>query len=127
MTRNPLASPDTLAVNAGAHLALTAAAAFGVSLPALSSAGLAFLGGGIAAGVVLALAGLSEHAPIRLVLAGTVVAMGLASVTAALLMIFAQSTQGCSSGALGRSTSPGSPDCCPCFPWWWGQPSAWSC
>ncbi|WP_210410211.1 iron ABC transporter permease [Nesterenkonia sp. NBAIMH1] len=94
MTRNPLASPDTLAVNAGAHLALTAAAAFGVSLPALSSAGLAFLGGGIAAGVVLALAGLSEHAPIRLVLAGTVVAMGLASVTAALLMIFAQSTQG---------------------------------
>lgn len=94
MTRNPLASPDTLAVNAGAHLALTAAAAFGVSLPALSSAGLAFLGGGIAAGIVLTLAGFSEHAPIRLVLAGTVVAMGLASVTAALLMLFAQSTQG---------------------------------
>ncbi|TLP75850.1 iron ABC transporter permease [Nesterenkonia sphaerica] len=94
MTRNPLASPDTLAVNAGAHLALTAAAAFGVSLPVLSSAALAFLGGGAAAGVVLALAGFSEHAPIRLVLAGTVVAMGLASVTAALLMLYAQSTQG---------------------------------
>ena len=94
MTRNPLASPDTLAVNAGAHLALTAAAAFGVTLPVLSSAALAFLGGGVAAGVVLALAGFSEHAPIRLVLAGTVVAMGLASVTAALLMLYAQSTQG---------------------------------
>ena len=43
--RNPLASPDTLAVNAGAHLALTLVAAFGVSLPLLSSAGVAFVGG----------------------------------------------------------------------------------
>ncbi|MDZ5076704.1 iron ABC transporter permease [Nesterenkonia sp. HG001] len=94
MTRNPLASPDTLAVNAGAHLALTAAAAFGLSLPLLSSAALAFLGGFAAAGLVLALTGFSESAPIRLVLAGTVVAMGLASVTSALLMIHAQSTQG---------------------------------
>lgn len=94
MTRNPLASPDTLAVNAGAHLALTAAAAFGISLPLLSSAALAFVGGFVAAGVVLLLAGFSEHAPIRLVLAGTVVAMGLASMTAALLMLYSQSTQG---------------------------------
>lgn len=94
MTRNPLASPDTLAVNAGAHLALTASAALGLSMPLLSSAALAFLGGFAAAGVVLVLAGFSEHAPIRLVLAGTVVAMGLASVTAGLLMLFAQSTQG---------------------------------
>ncbi|GAA4839332.1 siderophore ABC transporter permease CdtC [Garicola koreensis] len=94
MTRNPLASPDTLAVNAGAHLALTAAAAFGISLPLLSSAALAFVGGFGAAGLVLALTGFSESAPIRLVLAGTVVAMGLASVTSALLMIHAQSTQG---------------------------------
>lgn len=94
MTRNPLASPDTLAVNAGAHLALTVAAAFGISLPLMSSAALAFTGGFLAAGLVLALTGFSESAPIRLVLAGTVVAMGLASVTAALLMIYAQSTQG---------------------------------
>ncbi|WP_300342684.1 iron ABC transporter permease [Nesterenkonia sp.] len=94
MTRNPLASPDTLAVNAGAHLALTAAAAFGISLPLMSSATVAFTGGFLAAGLVLALTGFSESAPIRLVLAGTVVAMGLASVTAALLMIYAQSTQG---------------------------------
>ena len=33
LARNPLASPDTLAVNAGAYLAVVAAAAFGVSLP----------------------------------------------------------------------------------------------
>lgn len=94
MTRNPLASPDTLAVNAGAHLALTAAAALGLSLPLLSSAALACVGGFAAAGIVLLLAGFSEHWPIRLVLAGTVVAMGLASVTAALLMLYSQSTQG---------------------------------
>lgn len=94
MTRNPLASPDTLAVNAGAHLALTTAAAFGLSLPLFSSAALAFAGGLAAAGLVLALTGFSESSPIRLVLAGTVVAMGLASVTSALLMIYAQSTQG---------------------------------
>lgn len=94
MTRNPLASPDTLAVNAGAHLALTAAAAFGLSLPMLSSAALAFVGGMAAAGLVVGLTGFSEAAPIRLVLAGTVVAMGLASITSALLMLHAQSTQG---------------------------------
>lgn len=94
MTRNPLASPDTLAVNAGAHLALTAAAALGLSLPMLSSAALAFVGGLAAAGLVVGLTGFSETAPIRLVLAGTVVAMGLASITSALLMIHAQSTQG---------------------------------
>lgn len=94
MTRNPLASPDTLAVNAGAHLTLTTAAAFGLTMPLLSSTALAFLGGFAAAGVVLLLAGFSEHAPIRLVLAGTVVALGLSSVTAALLMLYAQSTQG---------------------------------
>lgn len=94
MTRNPLASPDTLAVNAGAHLALTAAAAFGLSLPMLSSAALAFLGGLAAAGAVLLLAGFSEQAPIRLVLAGTVVALGMSSVTAALMMLYSQSTQG---------------------------------
>ncbi|MEW1589471.1 iron chelate uptake ABC transporter family permease subunit, partial [Micromonospora vinacea] len=45
IARNPLASPDTLAVNAGAHLAIVAVAAFGVSLPALPAGGLAFCGG----------------------------------------------------------------------------------
>ncbi|MBQ1069500.1 iron chelate uptake ABC transporter family permease subunit, partial [Micromonospora sp. D75] len=44
-TRNPLASPDTLAVNAGAHLAIVSTAAFGIALPALPAGGLAFCGG----------------------------------------------------------------------------------
>ena len=37
--RNPLASPDTLAVNAGAYLAVVGVAAFGVSLPVLPAGG----------------------------------------------------------------------------------------
>src|SRR5699024_5744459 len=45
VARNPLASPDTLAVNAGAHLAVVLAAAFGLTLPALPSGGIALLGG----------------------------------------------------------------------------------
>ena len=40
LARNPLASPDTLAVNAGAYLAVVAAAAFGLSLPVLPSGAL---------------------------------------------------------------------------------------
>ncbi|MEV4621635.1 iron chelate uptake ABC transporter family permease subunit, partial [Asanoa sp. NPDC049573] len=55
LARNALASPDTLAVNAGAYLAVVAASAFGISLGVLPSGALAFLGGLGAAGLVLAL------------------------------------------------------------------------
>ncbi len=50
ISRNPLASPDTLAFSSGAYLAVVAGAALGVNLPALPSGGLAFLGGLAAAG-----------------------------------------------------------------------------
>ncbi|MGH3469291.1 MAG: iron chelate uptake ABC transporter family permease subunit, partial [Thermocrispum sp.] len=62
VARNALAAPDTLAVNAGAHLAVVLAAAFGISLTAsgsllgsLSALGSAFVGGLLAAGLVLVL------------------------------------------------------------------------
>ncbi|OEV18831.1 iron chelate uptake ABC transporter family permease subunit, partial [Streptomyces nanshensis] len=55
VSRNMLASPDTLAVNAGAYLAVVSVAAFGITLPALPAGGTAFLGGLLAAGVVLGL------------------------------------------------------------------------
>src|SRR6478735_1857926 len=45
VSRNVLASPDTLAVNAGSYLALGLAGATGVSLPMLASSGIAFVGG----------------------------------------------------------------------------------
>ncbi|MFJ4030315.1 iron ABC transporter permease [Paenarthrobacter sp. NPDC089989] len=96
-TRNVLASPDTLAVNAGAHFAIVGVAAFGFSLPALLSGGVAFLGGLAAAVLVLALSGGGANGnggPIRLVLAGTALALGLHSATSALLLLFSQQTTG---------------------------------
>ncbi|MFD6612032.1 iron ABC transporter permease [Micromonospora chalcea] len=93
-TRNPLASPDTLAVNAGAHLAIVSTAAFGIALPALPSGGLAFCGGLAAASLVMLLSAGGQAATTRLILAGSATAMALASVTMLLLLLFEQSTIG---------------------------------
>ena len=54
LARNPLASPDTLGVNAGAYLAVVVVAAFGIPLPVLPAGGIAFLGG-LAAAVLVPL------------------------------------------------------------------------
>ncbi|MDS0140127.1 MULTISPECIES: iron ABC transporter permease [unclassified Amycolatopsis] len=94
VSRNTLASPDTLAVNAGAHLAVVAVAAFGVSLPLLGAAGIAFAGGLAAAVFVLALSGTGGTGIVRLVLAGTAIALALISVTQVLLLLYAQETRG---------------------------------
>ncbi|MEW2443971.1 iron ABC transporter permease [Micromonospora marina] len=93
-TRNPLASPDTLAVNAGAHLAIVATAAFGIALPALPAGGLAFCGGLAAASLVMLLSAGVQAATTRLILAGSATAMALASLTMLLLLLFEQSTIG---------------------------------
>ncbi|MFI7211355.1 iron ABC transporter permease [Micromonospora maritima] len=93
-TRNPLASPDTLAVNAGAHLAIVATAAFGIALPALPAGGLAFCGGLAAAGLVMLLSAGGQSATTRLILAGSATAMALASLTMLLLLLFEQATIG---------------------------------
>ena len=106
VVRNPLAAPDTLAVNAGAYLALAACAAFGVSLPLFGSATVAFLGGLLAAAVVLGLSSGAGTATIRLVLAGSVIALGLSSITSVLLLVFSQETRGLfawGAGSLGQS------------------------
>ncbi|MCW2804825.1 MAG: transporter permease [Propionibacteriaceae bacterium] len=106
VVRNPLAAPDTLAVNAGAYLALTACAAFGISLPLFGSASIAFLGGLAAAAVVLGLSAGGAAATIRLVLAGSVIALGLASISSVLLLIFSQESRGLfawGAGSLGQS------------------------
>jgi iron complex transport system permease protein len=105
LARNPLASPDTLAVEAGAFLALTAVAAFGLALPLLTGAGVAFAGGLLAAASVLMLSGGGATSPVRLVLAGSVIALGLAAITSALLIFFAQETRGLyawGAGSLGQ-------------------------
>ncbi|MFJ4274633.1 siderophore ABC transporter permease CdtC [Streptomyces coelicoflavus] len=93
VSRNVLASPDTLAVNAGSYLALGLAAATGVSLPVLASSGVAFVGGLAAAAVVLGLSGLGTGT-VRLVLAGTALMLGLNSMTEGLLLLFPEQTKG---------------------------------
>ncbi|MEQ7124511.1 iron ABC transporter permease [Actinopolymorpha sp. B11F2] len=94
LVRNTLASPDTLGVNAGAHLMVTAAAAFGLSLPVLPAGGLAFLGGLGAAGFVLLLSAGGASGPARLILAGSATALALASLTMLLLLLFEEETKG---------------------------------
>lgn len=94
VARNPLASPDTLAVNAGAYLTVVLAAVLGFSLPFALSGGLAFLGGLGAAALVLVIARGGADGPTRLVLAGSAAMLALSSVTTLLLLLFEQETQG---------------------------------
>ncbi|MFD4866652.1 iron ABC transporter permease [Streptomyces sp. NPDC058412] len=93
VSRNVLASPDTLAVNAGSYLALGLTTVCGFSLPLLLSSGIAFAGGLAAAAVVLALSGLGAGT-VRLVLAGSALTLGLTAVTEGLLLLFPQETEG---------------------------------
>ncbi|MEU8226688.1 iron ABC transporter permease [Kribbella sp. NPDC048915] len=94
LARNPLASPDTLGVNAGAYLAVVVFAAFGVSLPVLPAGGVAFVGGLAAAGLVLALSAGGSTGPTRLILAGSAVAMALGGITTLMLLLFREETVG---------------------------------
>lgn len=94
LARNPLASPDTLAVNAGAHLAVVVAAAFGLTLPALFFGGIAFAGGLLAAGLVMLLSAGGTAGPTRLILAGSACALALQSATTLLILLFEQATIG---------------------------------
>jgi iron complex transport system permease protein len=95
VSRNPLASPDTLAVTSGAFFAITAVSAFGVSVPFWASGGVAFAGGLLAAGVVLTLSGRAAGtATTRLILAGSAIAMALDALTAMLLILFKEETIG---------------------------------
>jgi ferric hydroxamate transport system permease protein len=93
VSRNPLAAPDTIGVNAGAHFAIVAAAAFGLAVPVELSALLAFAGGLAAAALVFALSG-GGTGPTRLVLAGSAVSLALFALTSVLLLLFAQETSG---------------------------------
>ncbi|MHA7190264.1 iron ABC transporter permease [Arthrobacter sp. MDT2-16] len=106
VSRNALASPDTLAVNAGAHLAVVAVAALGLQVPLLGSVGVAFLGGLGAAALVLALSGAGQSSSVRLVLAGSAIALAFHALTSTLLLLFSQETRGLfawGSGSLGQS------------------------
>ncbi|GAA2860223.1 iron-hydroxamate transporter permease subunit [Actinoplanes cyaneus] len=95
VTRNALAAPDTLAVTAGSYFALCAVAAFGLAVPLWASGAVAFGGGLLAAGLVLALVGTASGiGTTRLILAGSAVALALDAATAVLLILFKESTTG---------------------------------
>lgn len=95
ITRNPLASPATLGVNAGAYLALVAATIF---MPAIATASpllLTFLGGMLAALLAYSLAASGGQAtPVRLALAGVAVSLSLAAVTGTLQLLYENETAG---------------------------------
>ncbi|QNS02447.1 iron ABC transporter permease [Streptomyces xanthii] len=93
VSRNVLAAPDTLAVNAGSYLAVGLVTVTGVSLPLLASSGAAFAGGLAAAAVVLGLAGRGTGS-VRLVLAGSALMLGLNALTETLQLLFPEETDG---------------------------------
>ncbi|MFG1607732.1 iron ABC transporter permease [Actinoplanes sp. NPDC049265] len=107
VARNPLAAPDTLAVNAGAWAAVVAVAAFGISLPFFVSGLVALAGGLLAAGLVLAVARGGAAGPTRLVLAGSAVALALQSLTYVLLMLFQANTPGLFGWGSGTTVQSG--------------------
>lgn len=93
VTNNPLASPDLLGINAGAAFAVVfVTTAFGTGTADIYI-WFAFIGAASAAMVVYGLGSLGgvANSPLKLVLAGAVVATFLASITTAIL-IFDQST-----------------------------------
>lgn len=93
VARNMLASPDTLAVNSGAYLAVTVGATVGVPSVIAGDLVLAFGGGLLAALVVFALAG-TEYGTVRLVLAGTVISMGFMALSTMLIILDPQGAIG---------------------------------
>lgn len=89
VTRNPLASPGILGINAGAALAVVGATFLTGASGALVYAGLAFLGAGVTGGAVYLLGSLGRTGatPIRLILAGAAATALLTSLTMALLLL----------------------------------------
>jgi iron complex transport system permease protein len=91
VTRNPLAEPGILGINAGAALAVVVAIQLGVS-SVLGYAWFALLGAGIAAVLLFALgaSGRGGATPIKLALAGAVLAGLLTALTSAVLVFDAR-------------------------------------
>ncbi|WP_240776805.1 iron ABC transporter permease [Nonomuraea basaltis] len=94
VARNPMASPDTLAISSGAHLAVASVAVFGLALPVALSGGLALIGGLGAAGLVMALSAGGRSGTTRLILAGSATALAFQSLTNLLMILFEEETTG---------------------------------
>jgi ferric citrate transport system permease protein len=92
MTGNPLASPQTFGVNAGASMAVVAALVLLPNLPVPFLAPLAFGGAVIGGFAVYYLGAAGGMTPVKLALAGTAVHLFLASITEAFILFHQHST-----------------------------------
>ncbi|MCW1250487.1 iron chelate uptake ABC transporter family permease subunit [Acaricomes phytoseiuli] len=88
LTRNPLADPGLLGVNAGAALAIVSAVVFFGAVQPLSYVWFGFLGAAFAAVVVYSVASMGREGatPVKLALAGAALTAGLFSLLNALLV-----------------------------------------
>ncbi|CAM3442705.1 iron ABC transporter permease [Paenibacillus lupini] len=93
ITKNPLASTDTLGINAGAYFMVVAGTIFFPSLLHQSPFLFAAAGGGVTAMCAYLLGGGRATSPIRLALSGMIVAMVTGSFTSALHIFYATETQ----------------------------------
>lgn len=89
LTRNPLAAPDILGINAGAAFAVVMVTFLWGSAPMGVYAGFAFAGGAIAAVIVYALGSVGRRGvtPLKLIIAGAALSYLFASLTTGLLIL----------------------------------------
>jgi iron complex transport system permease protein len=104
-TRNPLADPGVLGINAGAAFAVVCAIRFLGVTSVAAYAAFALLGAGVAAGLVFALgaSGRGGPTPVRLALAGAVLTALLVSLTSACSSSTRRPSTSSASGSSGRS------------------------
>ncbi|TAE56173.1 MAG: Fe(3+)-hydroxamate ABC transporter permease FhuB [Nostocales cyanobacterium] len=93
ITRNPLAAPATLGINAGAYLAITATSIFLPQLLNCSPVFVAFIGGLLAALLVYIMSASGGLSPLRLTLSGVATSLTLASITATLQLFYENETK----------------------------------
>ncbi|MFG6159714.1 Fe(3+)-hydroxamate ABC transporter permease FhuB [Halomonas sp. 1390] len=92
--RNPLAAPTTLGVASGANLALMAASLMAPGLLGLGREWVALAGGGLAMGLVFALAWRRGLAPVVVVLGGLVVNLYFGALSMVLLLFHQEELKG---------------------------------
>ncbi|WP_035415736.1 Fe(3+)-hydroxamate ABC transporter permease FhuB [Ferrimonas kyonanensis] len=85
--RNPLASPSTLGVSAGAQLSLTLATLYAPSLLIIGRPWVAIAGALMAAGMALALSSRRRFSPLAVILAGMLLSLYCAAASAGLVLI----------------------------------------
>ncbi|MFE3839006.1 FecCD family ABC transporter permease [Pseudogemmobacter sonorensis] len=119
LTRNPLADPGLLGINAGAALAVVLLVTLVPGAGRSAMVPVAFLGAGLAALAVHALgaAGRSGATPLRLTLAGVVIASFLAALTAVLLIFDAATLDAVRQWTVGSLSGQGMVDLAAPLPW----------